>query len=63
MSTLSRGLRRIFSSLAVYNYRVFWLGQLVSVSGTWMQNTAQAWLVLKLTNSPVALGTVTMRQA
>ncbi len=55
-------LRHTFSSLGVYNYRIFWLGQLVSLSGTWMQTTAQAWLVLKLTNSPTALGTVTMLQ-
>jgi MFS family permease len=54
--------RRTFESLAIFNYRVFWLGQLVSVSGTWMQSTAQAWLVLKMTNSPLALGTVTMLQ-
>ncbi len=53
---------RTFRSLAIYNYRVFWLGQLISISGTWMQTTAQAWLVLKLTNSPTALGTVTMLQ-
>jgi len=59
---LPNGVRRVFSSLAIYNYRVFWLGQLVSLSGTWMQTTAQAWLVLKLTNSPAALGTVTMLQ-
>ena len=51
-----------FGSLAIYNYRVFWIGQLVSISGTWMQTTAQAWLVLKLTNSPTALGTVTLLQ-
>ncbi len=55
-------LGRTFESLAIFNYRVFWLGQLVSVSGTWMQTTAQAWLVLKMTNSPLALGTVTMLQ-
>jgi MFS family permease len=48
--------------LSIYNYRLFWLGQLISLSGTWMQTTAQAWLVLKLTNSPTALGTVTMLQ-
>jgi MFS family permease len=53
---------RTFSSLAVYNYRLFWIGQLISLSGTWMQTTAQAWLVLELTNSPVALGTVTFLQ-
>ncbi|MGH2345392.1 MAG: MFS transporter [Chloroflexota bacterium] len=55
-------LNRTFSSLAIRNYRLFWLGQLVSLSGTWMQTTAQAWLVLKLTNSPVAMGTVTVLQ-
>ena len=51
-----------FRSLAIYNYRVFWLGQLISISGTWMQTTAQAWLVLQRTNSPTALGTVTLLQ-
>jgi MFS family permease len=55
-------LRRTFRSLSIYNYRVYWLGQLISISGTWMQTTAQAWLVLKLTNSPTALGTVTLLQ-
>ncbi|MGO8949152.1 MAG: MFS transporter [Ktedonobacterales bacterium] len=53
---------RTFGSLAVYNYRLFWFGQLISLSGTWMQTTAQGWLVLKLTNSPLALGTVTLLQ-
>jgi len=61
-ATLSNRLGRTFSSLAIYNYRVFWIGQLISISGTWMQTTAQAWLVLKLTDSSVALGTVTMLQ-
>lgn len=51
-----------FSSLAFYNYRIYFLGQLVSLVGTWMQTTAQAWLVLKLTGSPLALGTVTTLQ-
>jgi MFS family permease len=60
--SLSNPLRRTFASLAVYNYRLFYFGQLISLSGTWMQTTAQAWLVLKLTNSPVALGTVTLLQ-
>src|SRR6185437_3711177 len=60
-ATTSR-LRRTFSSLTIRNYRLFWIGQLVSLSGTWMQTTAQAWLVLKLTNSPEALGTVTVLQ-
>ena len=57
----SRAARQ-FSSLAIYNYRIYFLGQLVSLIGTWMQTTAQAWLVLKLTGSPLALGTVTTLQ-
>lgn len=40
------------------NYRLFWWGQLISLMGTWMQTVAMAWLVLHLTNSPLALGTV-----
>ncbi len=53
-------LGRTFGSLRAYNYRLFFFGQLISVSGSWMQNIAQAWLVLQLTNSPLALGTLTM---
>lgn len=44
------------------NYRLFFFGQLVSLIGTWMQNLAQGWLVLKLTNDPLALGLVTALQ-
>jgi MFS family permease len=40
------------------NYRLFWFGQLVSVTGTFMQSTAQQWLVLTLTSNPLALGIV-----
>jgi MFS family permease len=38
------------------NFRLFFVGQIVSVTGTWMQSVAAAWLVLKLTESSVALG-------
>lgn len=38
------------------NYRLFWCGQLISMMGTWMQNMAQGWLVLELTNSAFLLG-------
>lgn len=48
--------RRTFRSLAVRNYRLFFAGQLVSVSGTWMQQVAQSWLVLTLTGSGIDLG-------
>ncbi len=40
------------------NYRLFFSGQLVSLIGTWMQSTAQAWLIYRLTGSPVLLGLV-----
>lgn len=53
---------RQFSSLAVYNYRVYFFGQMISLVGTWMQTTAQAWLVLQISHSPFALGTVTTLQ-
>ncbi len=45
-----------FSSLYVRNYRLYYIGQIISTSGTFMQSIAQAWLVLKLTNSGTALG-------
>ncbi|MDB5078263.1 MAG: transporter [Chloroflexi bacterium] len=45
------------------NYRLFWVGQLISLIGTWMQNLAQAWLVLTLSNNdPFALGIVSALQ-
>ena len=48
---------RTFASLRRHrNYRLFFTGQLVSVSGTWMQNIALAWLVIELTHSPLAVG-------
>jgi MFS family permease len=51
-----------FRALQFHNYRLFFFGQIVSVSGTWMQSVAQAWLVLKLTNSGAALGLVIAAQ-
>jgi MFS family permease len=48
---------RTFSSLRKHrNYRLYFTGQIISVSGTWMQDTALPWLVLLLTHSPVAVG-------
>jgi MFS family permease len=48
-----------FRALRHRNFRLFFGGQLTSLIGTWMQTVAQAWLVLKLTNSPLMLGLVT----
>src|SRR5579863_1191920 len=54
----SRGLLRTFVALHHRNFRLFWFGQLISLIGTWMQSTAQAWLVLELTHSAWLLGLV-----
>jgi MFS family permease len=50
--------RDTFAALKYRNFRLFFVGQLVSLIGTWMQNTAQGWLVYQLTGSKVLLGTV-----
>lgn len=54
--------KRTFASLRYRNYRLFFSGQVVSVTGTWMQNIATAWLVLELTGSPVAVGVLALCQ-
>ena len=53
---MSAALRRSFSSLSIPNYRRYFAGQLVSLSGNWMQTVAEMWLVLELTGSGVAVG-------
>lgn len=47
-----------FSALRHRNYRLFFTGQTISITGTWMQNVAQSWLVYALTSSPLYLGIV-----
>jgi len=56
MTPVERAARRTFRSLATRNFRLYFLGQVVSGTGSWMQMVAQAWLVLRLTDSGVALG-------
>jgi MFS family permease len=51
-------LRHTFASLKHRNFRLFFIGQLISLAGTWMQNTAQSWLVYQLTGSKLLLGVV-----
>jgi MFS family permease len=53
---VSAALRRSFTSLSVPNYRRYFAGQLVSLSGNWMQIVAEMWLILSLTGSGVAVG-------
>src|SRR2546425_2139841 len=50
--------RQTFAALRHRNFRLFFAGQLVSLTGTWMQNTAQGWLVYQLTGSKMLLGLV-----
>jgi len=57
MTRVLRFGRHTFASLRYRNYRLYFTGQIISLSGTWMQRIAQAWLVLSLTDgSGVALG-------
>lgn len=51
-------LPQAFSALRHRNFRLFWLGQVISFTGTWVQYVGQGWLVLKLTDSPFYLGLV-----
>ena len=51
--------RPAFGALRHRNFRLFLLGQFVSLSGTWMQTVAQGWLVLQLTHSAFQVGLVT----
>ena len=53
-----RGVLRAFLALRHHNFRLFWTGQLISLIGTWMQSTGQAWLVLEMTHSAWLLGLV-----
>ena len=51
-------LSATFAALSQPNYRLWFIGQMISLMGTWMQSTAQGFLVFQLTNSPVYLGYV-----
>jgi MFS family permease len=56
MSSTRAALRRTFGSLDTHNFRLFFFGELVSHTGSWMQNMAEAWLVLTLTGNGAAVG-------
>ncbi|MDE3161888.1 MAG: MFS transporter, partial [Acidobacteriota bacterium] len=49
---------QVVRALRNQNFRLFWSGNFLSNIGTWMQNVAQGWLVLELTNSSFWLGVV-----
>lgn len=54
----ARGVRQTFAALKHRNYRLWFFGQMISIFGTWMQATAQGYLVYQLTGSPAYLGVV-----
>ena len=58
METGGISLRRTFRALRHRNYRLFFYGQLVSLTGTWMQQTAMSWMVYQITNSKFLLGVI-----
>ena len=53
---MSAGLQRTFTSLSVPNYRRYFTGQVISISGNWMQIVAEMWLIVQLTGSGVSVG-------
>jgi MFS family permease len=59
---MSAAVRRSFGSLSVPNYRRYFAGQVISLSGNWMQTVAALWLILSLTGSGVAVGMTTALQ-
>ncbi|MGH2820115.1 MAG: MFS transporter [Actinomycetota bacterium] len=62
MSPLIRAAERTFSSLRIRNFRLYFIGQIISMAGTWGQSVAQMWLVYELSGSEAALGLVTALQ-
>lgn len=57
-SRAPRGIGRGFAAMRHRNYRIYWFGQIGSLTGAWMQSVAQPWLVLELGGSPLQLGLV-----
>ncbi|MEQ8214084.1 MAG: MFS transporter [Smithellaceae bacterium] len=55
---ITGGLRFTFRALRSRNYRFFFTGQFISLTGTWMQQIAVSWLVYRMTNSVFLLGVV-----
>jgi MFS family permease len=56
--SLSASINRRFPALASRDFLIFWLGQFVSLIGTWMQNTTQPYLAYRITGQPIYLGLI-----
>lgn len=61
-SMITAKLRQSFPALTHKNFRYFWFGQCISLMGTWMQRTAQQWLVYTMTKSALLLGILGVAQ-
>src|SRR5438067_7895825 len=64
--TMLGGVRRplgMFDALRLRDFRLLWIGMIISNAGSWMQMIGQGWLVLQLTNSPFWLGMVAFARA
>ncbi len=57
-TNLTTQIKTTFRALKYRNYRLFFLGQLISLVGTWIENIALSWLVYDLTGSPLMMGTI-----
>jgi MFS family permease len=55
---VTAALQRTFTSLEIPNYRRYFAGQVVSISGSWMQTVAEMWLIVQITGSGVSVGLV-----
>jgi MFS family permease len=53
---VSAGFERTFASLSVPNYRRYFSGQVISITGNWMQTVAEMWLMVQLTGNGVSVG-------
>lgn len=62
ITALTTKLGKTFPALTHKNYRYFWFGQCISLMGTWMQTTAQQWLVYTITKSAFLLGILGVAQ-
>jgi MFS family permease len=62
LNKIKRKSLQTFKSLGVRNYRLYFIGQGISITGTWMQTIAQTWLVLSLTHSATAVGLISAAQ-
>jgi len=62
VADVTRHFANVAAPLRHRNYRLFYIGQLISLIGSWMQTVGQSWLVLGLTHSPFLLGVINALQ-